>query len=155
MNVTIRSGGQTGVDQAALRAARAVGFATEGDAPVGLLTEDGPAPWLADYGIKELGRSYAERTEMNIYRSLGTVWVGDPSTPGGKLTFRLCRQMDRPLTTLNIDVIDVPSARALLDWITDGCVVNVAGNRESKSPGIGARAEAFLVELFRLIRSES
>jgi len=40
------SGGQTGVDQAALRAARASGIATGGWAPKGWATEAGPAPWL-------------------------------------------------------------------------------------------------------------
>ena len=40
------SGGQTGVDQAALRAARTAGIPTGGFAPLGWSTEDGPAPWL-------------------------------------------------------------------------------------------------------------
>ena len=52
MNLTVISGGQTGVDQAALRAARSCGIPTGGWAPRGWLTEDGPAPWLADYGLK-------------------------------------------------------------------------------------------------------
>jgi hypothetical protein len=53
------SGGQTGVDQAGLRAARAAGIATGGFAPKGWLieSEDGrhnvPAPWLAEYGLVE------------------------------------------------------------------------------------------------------
>jgi hypothetical protein len=33
-------------------------------------------------------------------------------------------------------------------------VLNVAGNRESKSRGIGARAEAFLAVVFRLSQEE-
>lgn len=46
------SGGQTGVDQAALRAARASGIVTGGFAPKGWATEDGPAPWLgSEYGL--------------------------------------------------------------------------------------------------------
>lgn len=44
----IVSGGQTGADQAALRAARAAGLPTGGWAPRGWLTEEGPAPWLAN-----------------------------------------------------------------------------------------------------------
>ena len=47
----IISGGQTGVDQAALRAAKACGIPTGGWAPKGWRTEDGPAPWLADLGL--------------------------------------------------------------------------------------------------------
>jgi Circularly permutated YpsA SLOG family len=45
------SGGQTGADQAGLRAARASGIRCGGMAPKGWLTEAGPAPWLADYGL--------------------------------------------------------------------------------------------------------
>jgi hypothetical protein len=45
------SGGQTGVDQAALRVAKAIGLATGGWAPLGWETEDGPASWLAGYGL--------------------------------------------------------------------------------------------------------
>ncbi len=41
------SGGQTGADQAALRAARAAGIPTGGWAPLGWKTEEGPAPRLA------------------------------------------------------------------------------------------------------------
>jgi hypothetical protein len=51
--------GQTGADQAALRAARAAGIPTGGWAPKGWLVEsdDGrrnvPAPWLTEYGLAE------------------------------------------------------------------------------------------------------
>lgn len=57
------SGGQTGADQAALRAARACGIPTGGWAARGWLTEDGPAPWLAEWGLAECpdGESEAER----------------------------------------------------------------------------------------------
>ena len=54
------SGGQTGADQAGLRAARAAGIETGGWAPKGWETEEGPAPWLSDYGLKECPRSLSE-----------------------------------------------------------------------------------------------
>jgi hypothetical protein len=47
------SGGQTGADQGGLRAAQACGIPTGGWAPRGWLTEAGPAPWLADWGLVE------------------------------------------------------------------------------------------------------
>ena len=50
----IESGGQTGADQAGLRAARAERLETGGWAPKGWETEEGPAPWLADSGLIEL-----------------------------------------------------------------------------------------------------
>jgi predicted Rossmann-fold nucleotide-binding protein len=63
------SGGQTGVDQAGLRAARAVGLATGGSAPRGWETEDGPAPWLAECERE----GYLARTEANVRASDGTM----------------------------------------------------------------------------------
>jgi hypothetical protein len=48
------SGGQTGVDQAALRAAKACGIPTGGWCPLGFLTEAGPMPALADFGLAEM-----------------------------------------------------------------------------------------------------
>lgn len=56
------SGGQTGADQAALRAARACGIPTGGWAPRGWLTEDGPSLWLAEWGLVEMpGREKLRR----------------------------------------------------------------------------------------------
>jgi hypothetical protein len=50
------SGGQTGADQAAWRAAKAHAIATGGWMPKGFLTEDGPRPEFAElYGA--LGRA--------------------------------------------------------------------------------------------------
>lgn len=51
--IKIVTGGQTGADQGALLAARAAGIATGGWAPLGWMTEDGPAPWLADFRLIE------------------------------------------------------------------------------------------------------
>ena len=48
------TGGQAGADQGALRAARAAGIATGGYALAGWVTEAGPAPWLAFFGLVEL-----------------------------------------------------------------------------------------------------
>jgi hypothetical protein len=57
------TGGHTGADQAGLRAARACGIPTGGWVPRGWLTEAGPAPWLADWGLIECqeGETVAER----------------------------------------------------------------------------------------------
>jgi hypothetical protein len=61
------TGGQTGADQASLRAARAAGLATGGFAPRGWLIEDGPALWLAGYDFVECDRrDYPARIEANV-----------------------------------------------------------------------------------------
>jgi hypothetical protein len=45
----------------------------------------------------------------------------------------------------------VERCRDVLKWFAKagGCVVNVAGPRESQSPGIGEKAEKFLCEVFQ------
>jgi Circularly permutated YpsA SLOG family len=69
----IVSGGQTGADQAGLRAARAAGIETGGWAPKGWDTEDGPAPWLEDFGLIECPvTGYPARTEANGLKPFGT-----------------------------------------------------------------------------------
>src|SRR3954451_19479003 len=91
------SGGQSGVDQAGLRAARAAGIATGGWAPLGWLTEDGPAPWLPDFGLVALDEpAYPARTRVNVRGSDATVWLGDWMSPGGKATLDACRLTPRP-----------------------------------------------------------
>ena len=73
----IVSGGQTGADQAGLLAARAAGIETGGWAPEGWDTEDGPAPWLEDFGLTECTvAGYPARTEANARDSDGTAWFG-------------------------------------------------------------------------------
>src|SRR5262249_29141313 len=70
----IISGGQTGVDQGALCAARKAGFPTGGWAPKGWLTERGPAPWLAELGLlQHASPSYPLRTRANVAASDATL----------------------------------------------------------------------------------
>lgn len=157
MNLTVISGGQTGVDQAALRAAKAAGIPTGGWAPKGWTTEDGPAPWLADYGLDECGSDdYPTRTRLNVELADATLLlvggiVGYGSR-GSQLVKRLAGDVRKPLIVADLD--RQPSAVTIAaDIRTLGIrTLNVAGNRESGNPGIGAKAEAFLAEVFRLLK---
>lgn len=155
------SGGQTGVDFAALRAARACGIETGGTAPKGWLTEDGPAPWLADYGLVEHeSLTYPPRTEANVRDSDATIWIGNPRSPGARLTLRMSQTHKKPLfwvpkawvlpdePSIHSHAMCVANVKHWLLW-DHFQVVNVAGNRESSNPGIGKAAEAFLTEVFR------
>jgi len=57
--------------------------------PAGFLTEDGPAPWLAGYGLVEMPTaSYPARTEANVRGSDATLWFGTVETPGARATLR-------------------------------------------------------------------
>lgn len=149
------SGGQTGVDQAGLRAARSAGIPTGGWAPKGWLTEspDGrrnvAAPELAELGLVECPESgYKARTIANVRDSDATLWFGDYHSPGGKATLDACRALNRPFMLVFQGVTKPSEVRA---WLAEKGVrtLNVAGNRESKYPGVGERAERFLGVVFR------
>jgi predicted Rossmann-fold nucleotide-binding protein len=151
MTSTLRrvvSGGQTGADQAGLRAARAAGIETGGWAPKGWMTEEGPAPWLADFGLIECpADGYPARTEANARDSDGTIWFGTTDSSGYRATIRACERHAKTYLLVNGGVTK-PSH--VIEWIRGQRieVLNIAGNRESKNPGLGARVEAFLARLF-------
>ena len=73
----IISGGQTGVDIAALRAAKAAGLPTGGWMPKGFPTAAGPRPdYAALYGMQETASDkYPERTRKNVEASDVTVVI--------------------------------------------------------------------------------
>jgi hypothetical protein len=150
----IISGGQTGVDQAALRAARAQGIPTGGFAPRGWQTEAGPAPWLADFGLVECDQpGYPSRTEANVLSADATlILIGSRSDRGTDLTRRLCESHSKPLLVQSLsEQLTQPTSAAWLRSL-DIRTLNIAGPREGSLPGIGALAEAFLRRLFAEIR---
>jgi hypothetical protein len=144
------TGGQTGVDQAGWRAAKACGIPTGGWMTRGFLTEDGPRPEFAElFGAAELASlNYPIRTRANARDSDATIWIGDPDSPGGQTTLDACERLGRPVLEV-LDGFTLPSEVAAWIEAEEIRILNVAGSRESRAPGIGARAEAFLVAVFR------
>ncbi len=129
------------------------GIPTGGTAPKGWATEQDPAPWLAVFGLVECTEpGYPPRTIANVRDSDGTLWIGDPSSPGGRLTIGTAEALGKPLLIVRAGETTPADVRG---WILEarGRVLNVAGNRESTEPGIGARAEAFLGSMFRAVAS--
>jgi len=124
----IVSGGQTGVDQAALREAKAMGLATGGWAPKGWRTDSGPAPWLGDeYGLLEHARAdYPARTRANAQHSDATAWFGRDS-PGKRCTEQACADLGRPF-------IDNPSPETFSAMAEVYETINCAGNRARTNP---------------------
>jgi hypothetical protein len=149
----IVSGGQTGADQAGWRAAKALGIATGGRMPADFLTEDGRRPEFAGmFGAVEMpGGGYPERTRANARDSDATVWFGDPDSPSGRTTLRVCADLGRPVC-LVIDGLTGPSDVAAWIEAEEVRVLSVAGHRESTEPGIGERAERFLAAVFGWLR---
>jgi hypothetical protein len=93
------SGGQTGVDIAALRAARRAGIQTGGWCPKGWLTGRGPQPGLLKrFGLRETSAvEYAVRTRANVRDSDATLIIADRPDAGTKLTASICRGLNRPM----------------------------------------------------------
>ena len=150
MALKIVSGGQTGVDRAALDAARASGLPCGGWCPAGRLAEDGPID--PGYPLVETpSADFAQRTEWNVRDSDGTLVVtrGRP-TGGTALTVTLARRHGKPL--LVVDLSRDPSPEEVARWIEARAIgtLNVAGPRESQRPGVGAQTLAFLLRLFAL-----
>jgi hypothetical protein len=154
--MTIRkiiSGGQTGVDIAALRAAREVGYDTGGKCPKGWLTETGPQrELLQEFGLSETtSPKYPVRTRANVDESDCTIVIADRLDAGSQLTTDLCRKLAKPMRFIPRNALpDEAEMAEVLAWLRahPHGIVNIAGNRESKSPGIGAEVEAFLRKLF-------
>jgi hypothetical protein len=130
----IVSGGQTGVDRAALDAALALGRGCGGWCPEGRRAEDGPIPLR--YPLQELpGGGYRARTRRNVRDSDATLIVtfGKP-TGGTAATLADCRALGRPVLLVDADTLDVSTAtkrvRSFLAQHGVG-VLNVAGPRAS------------------------
>lgn len=143
------SGGQTGVDRAALDVALALGIRCGGWVPRGRRAEDGP---LADrYPLREtLSVAYEVRTRLNVRDSHATLILtrGRPSG-GTALTLAFARDLARPSQV--IDLAKSPDPASVRGWIADQHirVLNVAGPRESTTPGIYAQASHYLLALLR------
>ncbi len=148
----IVSGGQTGVDQAALQTAIDLGIPHGGWCPRGRLSEAGRIP--ARFRLTETeSAKYWVRTERNVLDSDGTLLLYCDRMYGGTaLTYRMTRKHRRP--ALQIDLMDSPDPRRVQRWlaVTGISVLNVAGPRESSSVGVYDQARSFLRGLSRLSR---
>lgn len=145
----IISGGQTGVDRAALDVAIELNIPCGGWCPRGRLAEDGV---IADkYPLSETGSAeYGERTERNSIDTDGTLIIATrPLTGGTALTVELAHRWNKPC--LIVDLRDAPDADTITTWLEDEQieVLNVAGPRESKQAGIYEEACHLLRTLLR------
>lgn len=143
----VLSGGQTGVDRAALDAARACGLGLSGWCPRGRRAEDGRIP--DDYPLVETRTAdYRERTRRNVLASDATLVLtrGDP-TGGTAYTLAIARRARKPYLLVDLD--QAPIVEQVRVWLAAQRVesLNVAGPRESMQPGIYAQARAFLQRL--------
>lgn len=144
------SGGQTGVDRAALDVAIAVGIACGGWCPRGRIAEDGPIPNF--YPLKETKRrAYIERTRLNVEESDGTLIITEDAPTGGtERTLEHAERMGKPVLVVEVgDGPDDVNITRVRDWVAENGIriVNIAGPRESTRDGIYDLASAFLQRL--------
>ena len=144
------SGGQTGVDRAGLDVALELGLLHGGFIPAGRLAEDGEVP--LKYDLVELAsRNYPVRTRANIREADATLILTPPPplSRGTRLTCKLAQEMKKPWWAADPRKAD--ALEKVVAWIreVDPVILNVAGPRESKVPGIHQISVEFLRNVFR------
>jgi len=144
------SGGQTGVDRAALDAAQELGLDCGGWCPRGRRAEDGRIP--DRYPLRETASAdYPSRTAANVRDADATLvlTLGRGTSRGTALTRRLAEQRRKPL--LEVDLGAAPRPEPVRAWL-DGLAVrtlNIAGPRQSEAADIYDRAREFLLQVLR------
>ena len=138
--IRIVSGGQTGVDRAALAWAIRRGLLYEGWCPKGRLAEDGRIP--ARYRLRETGSGqYAQRTEWNVRDSDATVIFSKSSRlfGGSRRAVKACHDFQKPVLHLASAIFTISESAVLLDKFLRQHKVrrlNVAGPRKSEEPQV-------------------
>lgn len=149
----IVSGGQSGVDRAALDFAARRGFGFGGWCPRGGWAEDFPDPpgVLARYPqlAETPAADPAQRTRWNVRDSDATLILvsgGIDVSEGCEATLAAALALARQHLTVHLSGGDAGPARA---WLarTAPRTLNIAGPRESQSPGIYRAATLFLENL--------
>jgi hypothetical protein len=160
MSVIIRTGGQTGVDRAAIDFAVQNGIPYTGWCPLEGWAEDYPQPpgLVAVYPrlIETLSADPQQRTAWNVRDSHATLILSredlefSRSSPGTKFTHSMATLVFlRPCLVLDPSApTAVDTAKQWLHAITDlvskTAMINIAGPRESEAPGIYVDAQQFL-----------
>jgi hypothetical protein len=131
----IVSGGQTGVDRAALDAALGANFLCGGWVTWDRMAEDGVIP--DRYPLIALPNgNYRQRTRLNVVDSNGTAILCKEILKGGtRLTRNLCALEKKPYLLIRAQEVADPTdaAKAILKFVEDNGieVLNVAGPRAS------------------------
>jgi hypothetical protein len=156
----ITSGGQSGVDRAALDVAIARGLLWGGRCPKGGWAEDLPEPpgLLARYPqLRETpSADPAQRTEWNVRDADAVLVITDTAglavSGGTRHGHAWAQRLGKP--TLTVDANDLQAPGRAAAWLSEqvaafgpGLTLTVGGPRESEAPGIYAKARALLAAM--------
>ncbi len=151
----IVSGGQTGVDQAALDAAIAHGVDYGGWLPVGRRTENGPLPARYRMNVLSFG-GYPHRTRRNVLDSGATLIIANgPLTGGSALTAKIARSEGKPFMFVDLTKFGKKESVVFVnEWLHKNRpeILNIAGPRASSDETIYETAFNLIGELLRVKR---
>lgn len=143
----IIAGGQTGVDRAALDFAIETGIPHGGWCPLKRKAEDGVIN--DQYLLKETrDAGYSGRTRMNVRDSDGTLILNTGKLEGGTaLTELFAKELGKPCLVLDLD--NLPEKTVIHHWLITYKIriLNIAGPRASKRPGIYDKTRKILSQL--------
>ena len=150
----IRSGGQSGVDRAALDAARSCKIKISGWCPKDGWAEDYPDPpgILAFYPelMETPSARIEQRTVWNVRDADATLIIDfeqASASAGTALTAKAAKAFGRPCLVVSTE----DSVQEVIDWLTgldDELILNIAGPRESECQGAYAKAVQLLKKCF-------
>ena len=145
----ILSGGQTGVDRAALDVALELGIPIGGHLPKGRKDENGDVLPDEYTGMQETDSDDVNvRTQLNVQNSDATLILSHGALFGGSAyTERMARKHGKPCLHVDFNVNDADRAVLLVkSWLseTQPRILNVAGPRASDDPGIYSKVKCVL-----------
>ncbi|MES9886058.1 MAG: putative molybdenum carrier protein [Candidatus Sedimenticola sp. 6PFRAG1] len=144
----IVSGGQTGVDRAGLDVALDLDIPCGGWCPKGRRAVDGVIP--DKYPLTETpAENYNRRTEWNVRDSDATLILNEGALDGGTAVTQVYAEKHKRLC-LVVALDQSPDLEIVKSWLEGNRVrvLNIAGPREEKRPGITGRAYTFLNRVF-------
>jgi hypothetical protein len=146
---TIISGGQTGVDRAALDWAIHQNINHAGWCPKGRLASDGPLS--SHYLLRETeSTGYRQRTKLNVQDSDATLIFNVGLLEGGTLqTVKFTQILKKPHRIIQLETYQPPAAATeVMAWLQCShiSILNIAGPSEARHSGIYARVLQILYE---------